>query len=85
MKGLAKSVGAAAAVIAIGASPGASGQSLRRGVTRNGGPVGGTADAAGSQAMEDFDDNPSRRLEMPRSDDALDVHGTVSCACLKNG
>lgn len=78
MKVLAKSVGAAATVLALGAAPGANGQSLRQGLDRNGQVGGAAADAAGSQAMQGLDGGPSRRLQ--RNDDALDVYGTVSAA-----
>lgn len=78
MKVLAKSVGAAATVIALGASPGANGQSVRQGLAGNG-QVGRTADTVGSRAMQDLDGSPSRRLQKKnRNDDALDVNGTVS-------
>lgn len=81
MKVLAKSVGAAATVLALGAAPGASGQSLRQGLARNGEVAGAAADAARSQAMQGLDGSPSRRLQKNnRNDDALDVNGTVSTA-----
>lgn len=78
MKVLAKSVGAAATVIALGASPGASGQSMRENLVGTG-RIGGTVDAVGSQGVQKLDGNFSRRLQKKnRNDDALDVNGSVS-------